>query len=77
MYCGVRWKTVSCPACCAITGIACTPLEPVPITPTRFPARSTPSWGHAPVWYESPSKLSRPGMLGIWPAERQPMAVMK
>ena len=38
---GVRWNTVRCPACSAITGIDCTPLDPVPITATRFPEKST------------------------------------
>ena len=38
----VRWNTVSCAASSAITGIACTAEEPVPITPTRLPAKSTP-----------------------------------
>ena len=28
------------------------PDEPVPITPTRRPAKSTPSWGQRPVWYD-------------------------
>ena len=61
VYCGVRWNTVRWPACLAITGIDCTPLEPVPMTPTRLPVKSTPSWGHAPVWYQSPSNESQPG----------------
>ena len=42
---GVRWNTVRCPACCAITGIAWIADEPVPITPTRWPAKLTGSCG--------------------------------
>ena len=42
---GVRWKTVSAAACAAMIGIAWIPEEPVPITPTRMPVKSTPSWG--------------------------------
>ncbi len=38
-------------------GIICTPDEPVPITPTRRPVKSTPSCGHRPVWYHLPLKL--------------------
>ena len=50
MYCGVRWNTVRWSAWRAMTGIDCTPLDPVPITATFLPAKSTPSWGQAPVW---------------------------
>ena len=77
VYCGVRWKTVRWPACLAITGIDCTPLEPVPMTPTRLPVKSTPSWGQAPVWYQSPWNESRPGIFGTWPLDRQPTAVTR
>ena len=51
------------------------PVEPVPITPTRLPVRSTPSCGQRPVWYQSPVKLSRPGMSGMLAAEMAPTAV--
>ena len=34
----------------AMGGMDCTPEEPVPITPTRRPVKSTPSCGHWPVW---------------------------
>ena len=46
----VRWKTVTCAACSAICGIDWMPDEPVPITATRLPVKSTPSCGQAPVW---------------------------
>ena len=39
-----------------MSGIICTPDEPVPITPTRRPVKSTPSCGHRPVWYHLPLK---------------------
>ena len=37
-------------ACSAISGIDWMPDEPVPITPTRWPVKSTPSCGQRPVW---------------------------
>jgi hypothetical protein len=42
----VRWNTVTCLAWRAISGIDCTPDEPVPITATRLPAKLTSSCGH-------------------------------
>ena len=36
---GVRWNTVSCAACSAISGIDWMPDDPVPITATRLPAK--------------------------------------
>ena len=56
-------------------GIICTPDEPVPMTPTRSPLKSTPSCGHRPVWYHLPLKLFRPGMLGVRGVERLPVAM--
>ena len=47
---GVRWNTVSCCACSAISGIDWMADEPVPMTPTRRPVKSTPSCGQWPVW---------------------------
>ena len=46
---GVRWNTVSCAAWSAMIGIDWMADEPVPITATRLPLRSTPSWGQRPV----------------------------
>ena len=43
---GVRWNTVTCAASWAMTGIDWMPDDPVPITPTRCPERSTPPCGH-------------------------------
>ena len=51
--------------------------EPVPITPTRWPLKSTPSCGQRPVWYVAPRKLSRPGNFGTWAEDRQPVAMMQ
>ena len=53
------------------------PLEPVPMSPTRFPVKSTPSRGHVAVKYTSPSKPSRPGMSGAIGADRHPTAVTR
>ncbi len=36
---GVRWKTKSSPAPAPRCGTHCTAVAPVPITPTRLPAR--------------------------------------
>jgi hypothetical protein len=46
---GVRWKTVTWLACSAMSGIDWMPDEPVPMTATRRPVKSTPSWGQRPV----------------------------
>lgn len=50
----VRWKTVRCIAWAAMSGIDWIAEEPVPMTPTVLPVKSTPSCGHSPVWYHSP-----------------------
>jgi hypothetical protein len=59
---GVRWNTVSCAACSAISGIDWIADEPVPITATRLPVKSTPLVRPAgrcgTVW---PLKSSMPG----------------
>ncbi|HEY1411922.1 MAG TPA: hypothetical protein VGF36_07260 [Rhodopila sp.] len=47
---GVRWKTVTCSAWAAITGIDWIADDPVPMTPTRLPVKSTPACGQWPVW---------------------------
>ena len=51
---GVRWNTVRCAACSAMIGIDWMADDPVPMTPTRWPVKSTPSWGQWPVWYQVP-----------------------
>ena len=72
---GVRWKTVRCAACFAICGIDWIADDPVPITPTRLPAKSTPSCGHRPVWYVSPSNTSAPSSPGRFGVDKQPVAI--
>ena len=42
---GLRWNTVRWPAVSAITGISCTAVAPVPMTPTRLPESSSGSRG--------------------------------
>ncbi len=74
---GVRWKTVSSLACCAMTGMDWTPLEPVPITPTRMPVKSTPSWGQRFVWWIGPRKSSAPGISGALGNDRHPVAMIR
>jgi hypothetical protein len=71
----VRWNTVSWAACSAMIGMACSADEPVPMMPTRRPVKSTPSWGHRPVWYVGPSKSSLPGMSGVLADDRHPVAI--
>ena len=51
--------------------------EPVPMTPTRWPVKSTPSCGQYPVWYHFPSKLSSPLNFGACADDRQPVAMMQ
>jgi hypothetical protein len=72
-----RWYTVNAAACSAMTGMICTPLDPVPITATRLPVKSTGVAGHSPVWCDSPSKSSRPGTSGKYGTERTPVAATK
>ncbi len=60
-----------------MTGVAWMPVEPVPISPTRLPVKSTPSCGHWPVWYQSPVKVSSPGKAGTLAVDRQPTAVIR
>ena len=72
----VRWNTYRCSACLAISGVDCTPDEPVPISPTRSPVKSTSSRGHRLVWRMRPSNDSRPEMsAGRVGADRQPVAM--
>ena len=59
----------------AMTGIDWIPDEPVPMTPTLRPLKSTPSWGQRPVWNDGPANESRPGMSGMRALERQPVAI--
>ena len=73
----VRWYTVSDAASSATTGMICTPLEPVPMTATRLPAKSTGVAGQRPVWCCSPPKSSRPATSGKNGTDRTPVAATR
>ena len=73
----MRWNTVSALACSAISGIDWMADEPVPITPTRCPEKSTPSLGHSPVCQIGPLKSAMPSNGGLLAEERQPTAIMQ
>ena len=49
-YVAVRWNTNSSAASSAMIGIAWIADEPVPITATRLPVKSTPASGQRAVW---------------------------
>ena len=72
----MRWNTVSWAACWAISGMDWMPDEPVPITATRWPVKSTPWCGQRPVEYTAPWKRPAPGMSGSLGTDRQPLAMM-
>ncbi len=55
--------------------IDCMPDEPVPITPTRLPVRSTPSEGQSPVWKHSPAKVGSPSIAGRLATDSWPVAI--
>ena len=74
---GERCSTVTDAAVSAMTGMICTPLDPVPTTATRLPVKSTGVSGHSPVWYDSPSNSSRPGTSGKYGIDRTPVAATK
>jgi hypothetical protein len=49
-------------------------LQPVPMTATRLPVRST-SWRHRAVWKAGPSNCSSPGIGGTDGTDSWPQAV--
>ena len=59
----------------AISGIDWIAEDPVPITATRLPVKSTGSCGHLPVKYTSPVNRSTPSMSGRFGSDRQPLAM--
>src|SRR5262249_30448364 len=73
----VRWNTYRCSATAAISGATWIPVDPVPTRPTRLPAKSTPSFGHRPVWSQGPSTEPSPGRSGTWNSDRHPAAETK
>ena len=72
---GVRWKTVSCAAWDAMIGMDWIAEEPVPMTATRLPEKSTPSCGQRLVKYTSPAKELAPAMSTSLGMDRQPVAM--
>ena len=60
----VRWNTVSDATSSTMAGTTCTPLDEVPITATRLPAKSTGVAGHRPVWCASPANSVAAGDVG-------------
>jgi hypothetical protein len=72
---GVRWKTVRASACRAMIGIDWMADDPVPMTATRLPVKSTPSWGQRLVKYTSPPKRAVPSMSSVLGIERHPVAM--
>ncbi len=73
----MRWKTVTAPASLASSGSTCTPDDPVPISPTRWPASGTGACGQFAVEYCSPAKVSAPGNAGTLAADSAPTAVIR
>ena len=54
--------------------MSCTPVEPVPMTPTRLPVRSNPARGQRLVNSDVPAKESMPAMPGSSGTDRMPEA---
>ena len=52
------------------------PDDPVPMTATRLPVKSTPACGQRPVTYTSPAKSATPSISGGLGSDRQPLAMM-
>src|SRR5262249_22824517 len=72
---GVRWDTDTLDACAALCGVGWMADEPVPITATVLPVKSTPSFGQRPVCHVGPLKSAAPGMSGSLGTERHPVAI--
>ena len=68
----MRWKTCSCSTFGWISGTNWIADAPVPITATRSPASSC-SWSQRAEWKVVPSKLSRPGSVGIARVAQRPL----
>src|SRR4029453_10193063 len=62
---GVRWNTVTCAACSAMTGIDWIPDKPPPMTPTRRPLNATPSCGHRHVVKQTAGEALKSVELGL------------
>ena len=59
----MRWKISRCSTCSATIGANWAALQPVPITPTRLPVRST-EWSQRAEWNAGPANESRPSIFG-------------
>ena len=59
----MRWKISRCSTCSATIGPNWAALQPVPMTPTRLPVRST-SWSQRAEWNAGPANDSRPSIFG-------------
>ena len=70
-----RWKTCSCEATLASSGMHCTALAALPMTAMRFPSRSS-DVSHRPVCSATPSNESRPSISGIDTSPNIPCALM-
>ena len=73
----VRWNTVNWRACRAISGMACTPDEPVPSTATRWPLKSTAACGQRAAWCTGPANVARPGRSGLLGVDNRPQAITR
>src|SRR6266403_831201 len=77
MYCGVRTKTFIDPTSGAMVWITWMPVAPVPTTATRLPLRSTPPFGHRPVWVITPLNVDWPGKRSFSGADSMPQQASK
>ena len=71
----MRWKISRCSTCSATIGANWAALQPVPMTPTRLPVRST-SWSQRAEWNAGPANDSRPSIFGSWGRFSWPTALM-
>src|SRR5690349_17099510 len=60
-----------------MTGTDWMPDDPVPMTATRLPVKSTGSCGQCSVWYTSPANVLNPGKSGVNAADSGPVAMMQ
>jgi hypothetical protein len=62
-HCAVRWNSRSSATRSAMAPVICTPVDPLPIRPTRAPSIVT-EWSHRALWNDGPAKESSPSMSG-------------
>ena len=73
IHCGVRWNIVRCEATPPSAPTSCTPVEPLPTTPTRRP-RVTISSRQRAECTSSPANVSSPSNGGMFGWCRKPDA---